>query len=175
MNVQLSMFTKATHFNGRPREKMVAVLIAHHIFVQLFPREFANLQVIKASLIRDKVSPEGQKNLRQCEDGCLSSIAAIIHEAQQQGDLTLNDMSPTELIFGLWSLAYGGSILMGSDIPLADLGIVKPEATINQHCYRLLDAFDWQPLTADWDYKETCERIRGELFTNELQLLKQTL
>lgn len=38
----------------------------------------------------------------------------------------------------------------------------------------LLDGFGWRPLSTEWDYAKTVERVRSELFAEEMQSLLQS-
>lgn len=171
LQTQHSMFTRAAAFNGRPRERISAILIAHQLFVKLYPREFSNLQIIKTTSIRDKVTPDSQARLSQTEDACFKCIGGIIGAGIQSGDLNLPEASIPELLFSLWSNAYGASMLQACDIPFSEKGIKDPDRIIRQHCRKALDGYGWQPLSTEWDYDKTQRRIEKELFAEEIASL----
>ncbi len=168
MRVQQQMFQKATQFVGHPREKMCAILVAHQLYTHLYAREFNHVQMIKTASIRQKIPESSQQALAEIEDQCLQRIVNIVAEAIECQDLVLEDMTPQELIFGLWSIAQGSSVIMLSDTPLEEMGIEQPDLVIRAHCMRLLDVYGWQPLSHQWDYEQTYHRIETELFIEEL-------
>lgn len=174
LNIQVEMLTRATHFQGCGREKILAVLMAHQLFAKIYKREFNNSLVIKSASIREKLSPESQKKLQDTEQQCLKKVSQIVREAINCGDLVLKDLSPEDLIFGLWSTSFGAAQLQLSDIPLIKLGISDPLKIIVQHSIRVLDSYGWKPMSNEWNYEKTMTRIMKELFHREADQLKQT-
>jgi AcrR family transcriptional regulator len=171
MQTQHDMFEKAASFNGRPREKMTAILTAHQLFVKLHPREFGNMQIIKTVSIRDKIAEDSRTDLQLAEDSCMFLIGGIIQEAIAAGDLHLVNVKPFELLFSMWATAFGSSMLQASDIPLAQKGITDADQVMRRHCRFVLDGYGWQPLSRDWDYDATQRRINAELFAEEIAQL----
>lgn len=173
LNIQTDMFTRAASFEGHWREKMAAILIAHQLFAKLYKREFNNSLIIKNASIREKLSPASQKKVQDIEQQCFKKISQIVREAIICGDLVLTDLSPEDLIFGLWSTSFGAAQLQLSDIPLTKLGISNPLKVVLQHSIRVLDSYGWKPLSSEWEYEKTFARVHKELFKHETEQLKQ--
>jgi hypothetical protein len=95
-------------------------------------------------------------------------LMRIILDGLQCGDLRLRDYQrPTEVAFPLWALAFGTRALMDTQVATPHLGIDDGWRVANDATELLLDALEWAPLSAEWDYARTRERIRNELFANE--------
>lgn len=93
-------------------------------------------------------------------------VSGLSRDAVARGDLILPaGVSAEELIFGFWSISYGSQILAASSPSLTALGITNPLSTIRQHCFTLLNGFQWKPLM---DFS-----VHVELMTKELQRLKE--
>ena len=172
-DVRTGLFERASMFRGRPRERMAAVGHADELFVQLFPHHFHADMVIDGGSIREKVSPERQAQLDANDFRCLSIITGIIRDGIAAGDVTLPEGStPEDLLFGLWSMATGAH-LIEAKIPLAERGIPDPMGTLRRNESILLDGHGWAPLSTEWDYDATHERIASEVFADEHRQLER--
>lgn len=172
MNLRTGLFARASTFNGNSRERMMAIGVALELFVRLYPSDFQALAIIQASSVRAKTSQQRQQELRACDNRCMSIVTGIVRDGISQGDLVLPaDNAAEQLAFGLWSLNYGAYTLMGSDIPLDELGITNPFETAHINSQKLLDGYAWQPLSDQWDYDATEQRIHQEVFSDEYQQL----
>lgn len=171
MQIMASMFDRALTFKGKTRERMLAVMLAYELYIQLHPENFQDFQIIKNEAIRDKVSVDRQQALNDLESHVVRCIAQVVREAITSGELTLNDVSPEELVFGLWAMAFGAVSLQFSDIPLENLGIHNPLRIARAHARRLLDGYNWPPLSTEWDYDKTAEQILNTVFHTESQQL----
>lgn len=166
--VRAGLFERAARFEGRPRERMVAIGEAIEVFVHLHPDHFKSEQVIRAASVRDKTSPARQADLARCELRCMSAATGIVRDAVAAGDLTLPaDMTPEELTFGLWATSCGVFSIVAGGFDLALLGVPDPIATYHRTIDRLLDGLGWQPLASDWDFDAVQARVRAEVFPDE--------
>jgi AcrR family transcriptional regulator len=171
---RLAMFERAATFEGRTRERMVAIGEAGELFFRLYPDDFRILQIIKAEAITRKVSEERQAKMRAAEYRVLEIILNIAREAIEQGDLTLAPgVLPEEIPFGLWSMTDGGygNILRG--IPMSEIGIKDPIHSVIRACEILGDGYGWRPLASEWDYEATRKRVRRTLFADEIRALER--
>ncbi len=162
-----ALFQKAINYHGRAREKLTALLSAYQLHVKLCREAFNHLLIIKNDSIRRKLSQQRLQQIDKIEQRCLGIIYQAIQEGVDSGDLTLAAQAPSELIFGLWSLAFGSSVLMTTQTPSSSSLVDTPEDIVHQHCGRLLDSYAWQPLSQDWDYEQTRKHIEQTLFEQE--------
>jgi AcrR family transcriptional regulator len=76
-----------------------------------------------------------------------------------------------QLPFGLWAITDGGYATILRDIPLYEIGIRDPFTAVIRTCEVLGDGYGWRPLTSEWDYAQTRQRLRDTIFAEEYQQL----
>lgn len=157
--IRTDLFRQAATFQGRPRERMTAVGIAAEMFFKRYPHHFQSEQTARAAVI-EKISPESAHKLQSCESRCMGIVSGIVRDGVAQGDLALPDSTSAEqLSFGLWAMSFGAFGLMAQRFGLEQLGIPSPHRTLAANQHRLLDGYGWRPLTNEWDYEATRERV----------------
>lgn len=167
-----ALFRRASLFDGNHRERLLAVFFAHDLFAQLQPDNLAIMQSLGGSHITTKVDPSSLAEHRQMEAALLEIVSSIVSDGIACGELALNsELNPVELVFGLWSLSYGGQLIQTYDIPLQDLGIRDAGGALIQTSLAMLDGLHWRPLSTEHDYNKTLERVKLELFADEVQQL----
>jgi AcrR family transcriptional regulator len=158
------LFEQGNRFNGRTRERMMAIGEAYGLFVQRYPHHFQSSQIVQTVSIREKTSAARQQRLDACEHRCIAIVSGIIRDGLTQGDLVLPAwISPEQFTFGLWALTSGAYAIMANK-PLESLGIERPYDTLYYNHHIMLDGVGWQPLSHVWDYEQTRARIRKEVF-----------
>jgi AcrR family transcriptional regulator len=162
---RVELFERASAFRGRPRERITAIGEAVASFALTYPSHFKTEHIIHTSSVREKCSAENQLRLATCEARCPQITAGIVRDAVSQGDLVLpKGVSPEQLVFGLWSMYFGGLFLMSSDIDLQRKGgITEPMNALRRAAAALLDGYGWKPLSSKWDYDATRKRIAQEV------------
>ena len=159
------LFERAVTFEGRPRERMMAIGMAYRLWASRYPDDIRVTQVLRARSLAAKVRPELQEKLEGSEETCRCAVVELVEAAVREGDLDLPDgMQPGQLAFGLWALSWGGWTLGLLDFDLEDLGIADVDAQVMHHSQALLDGHGWRPLTTEWDYDRTAQRIVTEVF-----------
>src|SRR5262249_42640127 len=124
--------------------------------------------VVRLSSVREKTSEERRRFLEMCESNCLQVVGGIVRDAIAVGDLELpTGFTPEQLVFGLWSLTFGGYSIAASSPSLANLGIHEPMSAIQVNANMMLDGFGWRPLSRDIDLPKLIERVTEELFSAE--------
>ncbi len=165
---RLALFRRAAAFPGRPRERIVAVGVASEFFVRLYPHHFRLEQVLRLSSVWEKTSPERRQFMHHCESQCVGCVSGIVRDAMASGDLTLPDgATPEQLVFGLWSMSFGAQTILASSTSLVDIGIGEPHRALALNQARLLDGYHWRPLSTEFDYEVTAERIATEWSADE--------
>lgn len=102
----------------------------------------------------------------------MSSLSHIIDRAIRQGDLSLpRRQSPVDVLFGLWSLTYGGMMIELSSPSLAELGIRDSRETIRRNCNAMLDGLDWRPRYDAEAYRRLVRRVRRKLVAKAGQIV----
>jgi len=156
---------QAASFNGRPRERMLAVGEAAS---RLYPGHIDLEWILYSTSIREKTSPEWQLLLSQEEARELGLLARIVEDAVAAGDLELPaSMRVENVVYALWSLHFGGYGIYNTKFPfvqLETLRFTKLIGTVAWAGNAMMDGFGWRPLSSEWDYTKTLAKIRQELF-----------
>lgn len=165
----VSMIGRAAQFEGRPRERMLAVGETYEYYSGKYPDDMRILSIITAESILEKVSQEQQSQMEALDVRMFDILLGIIHDAIEQGDLVLaQGNTPETLCLALWALADGYFVATRGSAPLDRVGITDPLKKIVRSGHYLLDGYGWRPLYEEWDYEETSRRIRATIFTKEI-------
>ena len=166
-----AMFQRAMAFAGRSREQMLAFAIATEYFSRLYPGDIQITRTITRSF-REKVSAGREKRFEEVEQRVLSYLVRLAEQGVADGDLVLQPgMTAGTAIYGLWALADGGHGIILSGVSLGGLGIQDPWGKLLAFLNRLSDSIGWRPLSSEWDYDATIERIKREVFFEEARRL----
>jgi len=165
---RLSMLDRAVNFDGRPRERMVAIGEAAEHFARLYPENIRVLHIIGAEAVLEKV-PEAQRSrLKTYDEHVFSLMAALIDEAIQHGDLVLPPRGTVrDICFALWALVDGGASAVLGGLPLSALGISDSFGAIARGCHYLMDGIGWKPLSTELNYSQVGKKIRETLLADE--------
>lgn len=168
---RLELITRGVAFDGRPRERMVAIGVAVDIHTRLFPDDVRIWEIMNAESIIEKIPADRQPDLKASDIAVNDLLIGLVNDAIACGDLVLRPGdSPQEITFGLWSITDGGFAAILGNAPLEHLNLRDPYAAIFKNCHVLCDGYGWHPLSAEWDYDATVERIRREIFPEESRL-----
>lgn len=167
---RLAMFEKAALFQGTSRDRIAAIGTAAELFVKLYPDHFRVEQTIRLDSIWEKTSEERRQVMSNCEHRCIGVVGGVVRDGIAQGDVSLGGLTtPEEIVFGLWSLSFGGYSIIATSNSLKDIGISEPFEMLRRNFNRFLDGILWQPLSTEVDYDAVFDRVSEEVFGNELQ------
>ena len=108
--------------------------------------------------------------MRSCEQRCIGIVGGIIRDAVSSRDLSLPaERSPEDVVFGLWSMSYGAYSIIATSQGLDGLGISEPFGVVRANLIRMLDGYGWRPLSTELDYEQVGERIKTEVFSDEVR------
>lgn len=167
---RVEWFRRAAAFRGRPRERMVAIGTSIDLFVANHPEHFRAEQIVVAESMREKVSEARQQELVLHEHGCMEVVGGIVRDALACGDLVMPDgRHVPHLIFGLWTLSYGGHAVIAGKPQLDELGVGDPLDVLHMNQHALMDGHGWAPLTHEHDYAAVRRRVLEEVFPDEAE------
>jgi len=170
--IHFEFFRRAASFRGRSRQRIHAIGLASELFVRMYPHYSSLEQVIRLSSVLEKTSENRQKTQRLYEAQCHGVIAGIVRDAIACGDLTVpGAVTPESILFGLWAITFGGVALFNSTETMSDMGLHEPWQALRQNQMTLIDGYGWQPLTVDYPFAETQQRLETEVFGPEFQQL----
>lgn len=166
-------FERAARFEGNHRQRITAISMAHQLHTCMHADEFTNQLLVKNDSIRQKVNAELQQGMFEIESKIIKLISSIVQDAIDAKEIKV-DITAEQLVFCLWSVSFGGSTLMCSDIELDKHGMSQCCLLMNEACNRMLDGFGWQPLYEPKTYYETLSRISKEIFPEECRKTRFT-
>jgi AcrR family transcriptional regulator len=166
---RLALMSKARVFQGRPRERIIALGFGDELFVRLYPHYFRSELIIFMAGLESRVSCERRETLTRQDQRITDWLREIVQEAVTVGDLPGASASTAgDLAFSLFSMAIGMHLCV-ANLPhvVQQLGIASPHRTLRETAQTLLDGLGWRPLRSEWDYGATEERIVTEVFADE--------
>ncbi|MDM8546073.1 TetR/AcrR family transcriptional regulator [Candidatus Venteria ishoeyi] len=167
-----SLFSRAMAFKGNPRERLIAMHVAYMLNARLKSDQFMCVLSCKTSTVKEKSSEKRQLISTEKETQLISLLNDLVREAEQVGDLdVLKSRSIEAVTFSHWATSFGTIALM---MHAEESQIVKKldveEALLYNICV-MLDGLGWKPLSSEWDYLDTIERIHNEVFAPEMEQL----
>ena len=161
---RIRLFELAIESQSLTRDRIAAVGLAAEVYVDTMPDDFAVEQIIRHEPVWRKSSEARRQVLSQCETRCIGLVGGVVRDAIESGDLVVSrpatvDETVQHIVFGLWSLVYGGLVLQATSPSLRVSGIDDPRQTIRRNCNRLLDHFGWQPLHDARRYHALIRRV----------------
>ena len=168
MGTLIELFERANRFDGRPRERIVAICLAHSLYAALNPMQFSCIQIVKTASVKEKISEQSRAAHLDSERRIIGVVVRAIQDGLSSGDLVLPpECSPMDVVFGLWSSSYGGLLLQTYDIDFDEIGLPDPNASMRKIFQFMLDGMGWKPQSVNHDYVAVIERIKAEVFADE--------
>ncbi len=162
------LFDRAAMFAGSTRERMTAIGVADETLALVYPEFQRTEQLLHVPSILEKCTPERRTRLMGVTSVCMNCVQGVARDAVATGDLVLPEGQTTAgIVFGLWTIALGAHTLHQSGKPLEMLGISNALAAMRDNQQKLLDGYDWKPLSSEHDYGAVRERVRQEVFAHE--------
>jgi hypothetical protein len=171
---QIELFERAARFDGRPRERIVALGEAEEVFFCLYPHHYRALQTIRIASQLGRLASARTDPVYRCESRLIAILMNTLLDALHAGDLKLREYQrPAELAFTLWSLAFGTRALMDTGVATRQLGIEDGFRVSRDMTELLLDALGWLPFSQDWDYGSVRRQVRDVLFLSEWEQVRR--
>lgn len=168
----IDLFERASRYPGNTRQRFSAIGIAYTLYHQLHPLDAQNIQIVKTHAVRNKISQQKRQELNRLEQHILEITLQLVNEAVATGDLPqLTPSQTNSLVFGAWSMHFGSMLLQHSDIPLTALGFSPVADMTWQNSQRLLDGYNWKPLSMEDDTSAGFQTLMETLFADEIALL----
>lgn len=170
---RIALFERAATFQGTARERVMAIGVADDLFVKLYPSHFRAEQIIL--LTSDPASVAGKRVSQglSSEERCYQIVSGIVRDGIASGDLPLNPPHTVEsLTFAMWSFSFGIHYLGGVLERFNGLDFGGDQfMVLCLNMNAMLDGIGFAPLSAAHDYSGTIERVRNEVFSEEVSRL----
>ena len=161
---RVRLFEKAAGFEGRTRERILAVGVADDVLAEKGLAPFQIMQMAKTPSLWEKTDPARRLESARFECRCSEVVENVIRDAVRAGDVKLNAREAKELGFGLMTLCLGTHLIATAPDWKDSIGLKSPREALRANQHRLLDGVGWRPLTAEWDYAASEKRIRAAVF-----------
>ena len=166
---RIQMLERAASYPGRARERLVALAEADEISARLCPCQDEAVRAIRIAAQALPSRPHSPGPARDAENRLIDLLRDIADESLSAGELCLPQaMSAEEVAVGIWTLAFGRRAVHPAqntiDPSNADSMVLTARGTLNL----LADCLDWHPLSSEWDYRATRDRMLDHLGTVEV-------
>ncbi len=167
-----AMVVRAAAFDGKTRERVLALGEAVALFERLHPDESRILHTATGP-IREKASIRRVVALREEEHAAVGMLRTLLQEAVIKGELLLDREGATieEMTFAIWALVEGSLTLIESGVPNNTLGIEDPFTRMFRAFNVLADGYGWHPLFHERDWEEMLADVRRTIFPEEAQIV----
>ena len=164
---------KAALYPGSHRERLLAFQTAHELWLQIEPQDIYMLQNIHGDGVLSKVKPESLKKFRALEANIIGLCASFFQDAMDDGDLPSGQLNATELVYGCWSMCYGGQLLRSYETPLSEMGVHDPGKAITSLLQATLNGLGWKPTMSPEDTEQLLEVLENDFFSEILARLRE--
>ena len=162
------MIERAATYEGSHRERLLAAQIGHELWLNIEPLDIYMLQNVHADGVLNKVTAESLTAFRQRERNILNLFASFFQNAIDDGSLPSNDLNAAELLYGVWSMCYGGQLLRSFSTPLTEMGVREPGNTITTLLQVMLNGLGWEPLMSPDETLALINHLENDYFTDIL-------
>lgn len=163
---------QAAKYQGSHRERLLAFQIGHELWMSIEPRDIYMLQNVHADGVLTKVDGKSLTTFRKLEKDILSLFASFFQDAIDDGSLPDGGLNAAELVYGTWSMCYGGQLLRSFSTPLTDMGVRDPGSSITTLLQTMLNGLSWKPLMMPEETNVLRKHFENEFFTDTLARLR---
>lgn len=168
VETHLEYFRRVDRWSGgSPRERMVAIAVSDLEFARRHPQHMKLKHYVLTEAVWEQASEPRRKEALACSGPMSAIVNRIVTDAVSCGDLQAQDLSPTAISLGPWSLCEGLTALGQVKGLLETLEIADVERLLFRHLQALLNGMGWKPFMDPADETATAAlvaRIRHEIF-----------
>lgn len=167
LGLRNALVLRGSTYDGRSRDRMVAVGEGHMIFCSMLP-EASRIVHLATGAIRDSASDERNAALEQAEQTVTDCMQAVLTDALASGELRL----PPGSNLGEATLAF--CALMDGGMNLIETGFAQRVPLLEDPLFRmwralnlLADSYGWRPLSTERPWEEILAEVRRAVFPEE--------
>ncbi|WP_419811465.1 TetR/AcrR family transcriptional regulator [Bacterioplanoides sp.] len=158
MSSMLALFALAFRFEGELREQALALHFAHQLYSQINPTLFQVVLVGKAPGVRENTSDKRNAVLDELEERVNNASDSMFRQALEQGKIS-RPVTVETLTFASWAMSFGSLALAHSAADATAISRLESSSLLLNNISLLLDGMGWQPLSYEWDYNASWQRI----------------
>ena len=174
MALLISMFKRAELFEGATRERLLAWLFGYQLYARLYPMFFMLVITAKSPGVAEKASERQREKHIQLQAALSGGLLGLIQQALESGECgnPLN-MTAEQIAFANWSASFGSISLLSKGADKCNIRAdLMLEESLLMNVSLVLDGLNWSPLSSEFDYNPVLERIRREIFADEVEALR---
>lgn len=170
----VQLFKRALTFEGKRRERGLAIHYAYRIFSQLEPVLFMAVTNSQTPAAVEKLSPHRLEAINEAGERISDVTDALFREALAAGELPnrTEAMAPA-FTFASWAMSFGTNVLANNASEARAVKRMDAEIMLRHNIDIVFDGMNWQPLSHEWDYQTSWKNIGEQLFADELAILKR--
>ncbi|CAK4067605.1 TetR/AcrR family transcriptional regulator [Vibrio sp. MarTm2] len=167
------LFARAAAFEGTTREKVMAMHVGYRIYARMEPVLSTCAIMAKSPWVLEKASPERVKELNELEEQVIGHADLLVNTAVEQGDLKFSPgIGSDAIVYANWSIAFGSNALNQNASNSHCIKRIQDPFSALHNANMLLDGLNWKPLSSEWDYRKTWQRVEQEMFSQEIEYLE---
>ena len=169
MRQKLELSKKAMAFEGNTREKCLALHFSQHLHGLKHPTMYFCVLTAKTPAVKEKASAARLQQQAELELEMTQFCDGMFAEALKNGDLKLGlGFGIDSLSFANWAMSFGTSALLMMAKEIDAVKRMNQDYALLHNISFLLDGMGWQPLSSQWDYMQSWQRIADEVFKDEI-------
>ncbi|MBL4606957.1 MAG: TetR/AcrR family transcriptional regulator [Pseudomonadales bacterium] len=170
----MSYYERLDAFKGSTRERIMALFLAYQIYCFSHPALFTCVLQLQNPSLMARGSEKRLNNYRKEEMRLVLHMTNIIQDALDAGDIDAKYKTKVfELAFTGWASAFGNISLMMSSQGAFLTQQADKEEQLFFATNMALDGLGWQPLSTDFNYLKTWQKLGCQFFKTELTKLRQ--
>jgi len=169
-----SLFERALSYDGKSREKVLAVAVSYVIWAKLHPSQLFAVLSAHAPSVALGCSPQRNSEQQSNEFCLMELLQSAIIKAIEGGNFKLpTNLTVEQVNFAMWSSLWGAMALIMSKGESAKLKSMQLERESFTNNRLILDGLNWKPLSNEWNYSESMKKIIKSLFQPEIEALEE--
>ena len=160
LQAQLEMYRKVFDFQGNTRERVLGMHFAYNLYARRHPLLFMCVLSGLAPHVIEKTSERRMAERRTCETLLTELLDRVVQDGVTAGDLILPEgQTVADVSFANWAVGFGTTALLQTAQRAHSIARLDHGRALQRHVSLLMDGMHWRPLSSDWDYGETWERL----------------
>ncbi|WP_199608892.1 TetR/AcrR family transcriptional regulator [Flocculibacter collagenilyticus] len=174
LKLSLQLCKKTLAFEGSSRERSLAVHYAYRLHSITHPTLFFCILTAKTPAVREKASEHHLKQQELLEKEMAQFCEGSFKEAVEKKELNISmGMGFNSYNFANWAMSFGSNALLMVANETETLRTLDHDMAILHNLSLLMDGMGWRPLSSEWDYLNTWQRIKDEVFAEEVAALSR--
>lgn len=166
------ILSDALKFDGNPREVALAMNYAFQLYSRLEPTLSQCIYHAKNPTVREKCSAERLEALNKEDTELLRMCDQVFLGGIEDGSLKLSPgLGIESFTFANWALTLGTSGLLNNGQTVHAISRIETRYALLRNINLLYDGMQWQPLSTQFDYFQTWNRL-DQFFAEYVELLE---